>query len=75
MNDTDRAGDIIGGMRKLIKKTPIQRDDRLDLNEAIREVIVLTRGEAVKTVCRCICKRRNACHLFRGIGFNCNKSS
>ena len=48
VNDTDRAGDIIGGIRKLVKKTPRQRDDRVDINEAIREVIVLTRGEAVK---------------------------
>jgi C4-dicarboxylate-specific signal transduction histidine kinase len=34
-------------MRALIKKTPLQRVC-LDINEAIREVIELTHGEAVK---------------------------
>jgi signal transduction histidine kinase len=48
VNDVDRAGDVIGGIRKLIKKAPGPRDDCLDINEAIREVIVLTRGEALK---------------------------
>ncbi|HEY2538297.1 MAG TPA: ATP-binding protein [Stellaceae bacterium] len=48
VNDTDRAGDVIDGIRKLIQKAPAPRDDRLDVNEAIREVIVLTRGEALK---------------------------
>jgi PAS domain S-box-containing protein len=48
VNDVDRAGDVIGGIRKLIQKAPAPRDDCLDINEAIREVIVLTRGEALK---------------------------
>jgi C4-dicarboxylate-specific signal transduction histidine kinase len=48
VNDVDRAGDVIGGIRKLIQKAPAPRGDRLDINEAIREVIVLTRGEALK---------------------------
>jgi PAS domain S-box-containing protein len=48
VNDVDRAGDVIGGIRKLIQKAPAPWDDRLDINEAIREVIVLTRGEALK---------------------------
>ena len=43
-----RAGDIIEQMRALIKKAPPQKD-RLDINEAIREVVELTRGEAVRT--------------------------
>ncbi|HYZ42632.1 MAG TPA: PAS domain-containing protein, partial [Stellaceae bacterium] len=47
VNDVDRAGDVIGGIRKLITKAPAPRDDCLDINEAIREVIVLTRGEAL----------------------------
>jgi signal transduction histidine kinase len=42
-----RASDIIGRIRDLIKKAPPQKD-RFDINEAIREVIVLTRGEAQK---------------------------
>jgi C4-dicarboxylate-specific signal transduction histidine kinase len=48
VNDVDRAGNVIGGIRKLITKTPAPRDDCLDMNEAIREMIVLTRGEALK---------------------------
>jgi len=47
VGDTDRAGDIIDRIRAHVKKAP-PRKDRLDINEAIREVIELTRGEAVK---------------------------
>ena len=42
-----QAGEVIDKIRAIIKKTP-PRKDRLDINEAIREVIELTRGEAVK---------------------------
>jgi C4-dicarboxylate-specific signal transduction histidine kinase len=49
VNDVDRAGDVIGGIRKLMQKAPAPRGDRLDINEAIREVIELTRGEVVRT--------------------------
>ena len=48
VKDGSRAGDVIGRIRELIKKTPPRRDC-VDINEAIREVIELTRGEAVKT--------------------------
>ena len=47
VKDVNRAGDIIGRIRDLIKKAP-PREDRLDINRTIREVIDLTRGEAVK---------------------------
>jgi len=47
VKDADRAGDVIGRIRELIKKAP-PRKDRVDINEAIREVIEITRGEAVK---------------------------
>jgi C4-dicarboxylate-specific signal transduction histidine kinase len=43
-----RAGNVIDGIRALVKKAP-PRQACLDLNEAIREVIALTRGEAAKT--------------------------
>jgi PAS domain S-box-containing protein len=43
----NRAGDVIGRIRALIKKAP-PRKDALAINEVIREVIELTRGEAVK---------------------------
>jgi PAS domain S-box-containing protein len=47
VKDAHRAGDVIGRIRELIKKAP-SRKDRVDMNEAILEVIELTRGEAVK---------------------------
>ena len=43
-----RAGNVIEGIRALVKKAP-PRQACLDLNEAIAEVITLTRGEAAKT--------------------------
>ena len=48
VNDIDRAGAIIGRIRDPIKKAP-PREDRLDNNGAIREVIELSHGEAVKS--------------------------
>ena len=43
-----RAAEIIGRIRTLIKKEP-PRKDALEVNEAIAEVIALTRGEVMKT--------------------------
>src|SRR5919197_1002319 len=48
VQDGKRAGGVVGRIRDLIKKRP-SREDRFDINAAIREVIELTRGEAVKT--------------------------
>ena len=45
---TDRAGDVIARIGALMSKAP-PRKEVLDLNEAIMEVIVLTRSEATKT--------------------------
>jgi C4-dicarboxylate-specific signal transduction histidine kinase len=42
-----RASEVIGRIRALVEKAP-PLTDRLDINEAIREVIELTRGETVK---------------------------
>jgi PAS domain S-box-containing protein len=47
VKDNYRAGDVIGRISDLIKKAP-PRKDRLEINEAIREVIELTRSEVVK---------------------------
>jgi len=47
IKDGDRASDVIGRIRALIKKAPPQKDG-LEINEAILEVIALTRGEVVK---------------------------
>jgi signal transduction histidine kinase len=43
-----RANEIIDGLRVLAKKAPPRMED-FDINEAIREVMVLARGEAAKT--------------------------
>jgi PAS domain S-box-containing protein len=43
----DRAGEVIGRIRALIKNAP-PRKDRLAINGAIREVIDLARGETAK---------------------------
>ena len=47
VDDGSRAIDIIGRIRTLIKKEP-PRKDALELNDAIVEVIALTRGEVMK---------------------------
>ena len=47
VNDGNRAGEVIGRIRDLIKKTP-PRKDSLEINEAILEVVALTRGEVAK---------------------------
>jgi PAS domain S-box-containing protein len=47
VNDTYRAGDIIGGIRKQVRKVP-PRMESVDMNDAIAEVIALVRGELSK---------------------------
>lgn len=47
VRDGNRAGDVIDRIRTLIKKAP-SRKDALDINEAILDVIALTRIEAAK---------------------------
>lgn len=47
VHETYRAGDILGGIRDQIKKVP-PRKERVDLTEAIEEVIALVRGELLK---------------------------
>ena len=42
-----RAGDVIGRIRALVTKAP-PRKDSVEINDAIREVVELTRGEAAK---------------------------
>ncbi|MBV8151376.1 MAG: PAS domain S-box protein, partial [Candidatus Eremiobacteraeota bacterium] len=45
--DGRRASDVIGRIRMMAKKEPILMD-RFDINEAIREVLALTRGEIAR---------------------------
>jgi signal transduction histidine kinase len=47
IKDGERASDVIGRIRALIKKAPPEKDG-LEINEAILEVIALTHGEVVK---------------------------
>jgi PAS domain S-box-containing protein len=47
VNETYRAGDIIGRIRDQVKKVP-PRMEGVDLNDAIEEVITLVRGELSK---------------------------
>ena len=47
VKDGNRAGEVIDRIRALIKKAP-PREEHLEINGAIREVIELARGEAVK---------------------------
>ena len=47
VKDIDRTGTVVGGIRALMQKAPT-RTDSVDLNEALREVLELTHGEALK---------------------------
>ena len=47
VRDSARAGSVVHRIRDLVKKSPA-RDELLDINDAIREVIELTRSEATK---------------------------
>ena len=47
VEDGKRAGNVIGGIRAFINKVP-PRKDRFDLNEAILEMVALTRSEMLK---------------------------
>ena len=47
VKDANRASDVVGRVRDIVKKAP-PRKEQVEINEAIREVIELTRGEAVK---------------------------
>ena len=47
VREGNRAAQVIGRIRALIRKAP-PRADQFDINGAIREVIELTRGEAIK---------------------------
>jgi len=47
VKDGDRAGAVLGRIRALIKGAP-PRDECVEINAAIREVIELTRSEAMK---------------------------
>jgi C4-dicarboxylate-specific signal transduction histidine kinase len=47
VREGNRAAEVVGSIRALVKKAP-SRTEHLEVNEAIREVVELTHGEAVK---------------------------
>jgi signal transduction histidine kinase len=47
VRDGKRAGDVVSRIHALVKKAP-ERKDRFDINEAISEVIALTRSEVLR---------------------------
>jgi signal transduction histidine kinase len=47
VQEGNRAADIVGRIRAMFKKSPLRRD-AVEINEAIREVVVLTHGELLK---------------------------
>ena len=59
-------------IRALIKKAPA-RKDAVEINEAIREVIELTRREAAKNGVSVRTHWRRACRPSREIGSSCNR--
>jgi NO-binding membrane sensor protein with MHYT domain len=65
VNDGRRAVEIIGRIRTLIKKEP-PRKDALEVNEAIVELIALTRGEVMKNNVSVETKLGDGLPLIRG---------
>jgi PAS domain S-box-containing protein len=65
IKDGIRAGDVIGRIRALIKKLP-PRHDRLDINEAITDVIGLTRSEVQRNGVSLQTRLANGLPLVRG---------
>src|SRR5512132_3823124 len=47
VEDGKRAGNVIGGIRTLVNKLP-PRKERFDLNEAVLEMVALTRSEVLR---------------------------
>ena len=65
IKDGKRAGEVIDRIRALIKKVP-PRSDRLDINEAILEVIALTRSEVLRNGVSLRTQLANGLPLVRG---------
>lgn len=47
IKDANRAADVLGRIRELIRKAPPQKQP-VDVNAAVREMVEFTRGEAIK---------------------------
>ena len=69
----NRAREVIERMRALLKKAPLQKED-VDINEAILEVIALTRGEVTKNGISVQTQLVEGLPLIQAeIGSSCNK--
>jgi len=73
VKDADRVGAIVGRMRALMQK-PLPRLDPVDMNEALQEVIELTRAEALKSGVSVESQLAKACLSLPVIGSNSGKS-
>ena len=72
VREGNRAGEVVGRIRALIKKAPA-RKDAVAINDAILEIIALTRAEAATTASRCGRSWWRACRVSRAIGSSCNR--
>jgi hypothetical protein len=61
VKDVNRAGEVIGRIRALIRKAP-RRKDSVDINEAVRALIELTRRNSPMV-----------CRSSKAIAWNCNR--
>jgi C4-dicarboxylate-specific signal transduction histidine kinase len=68
VKEGNRAGEVVGRIRALIRKAP-PRKDAVEINDAILEVIALTRTEAANNSVSV----RTACRVSREIGSSCNR--
>jgi PAS domain S-box-containing protein len=69
VRDGKRAGEVIERVRALVKKAPPRRD-RLDINEAVREVISLTRPKSREVASGCGRGLGTTCRSSQAIGCN-----
>ncbi|WP_050422119.1 sensor histidine kinase [Bradyrhizobium tropiciagri] len=65
VKDADRVDAIVGRMRALMQKAS-PRLDRVDMNEALREVIELTQGEALKNGISVVSQLANGLPIIAG---------
>jgi len=65
VKDNDRASTVVGRIRALMQKAPT-RIDSVNANEAVREVVVLTYGEALKNGVSVRTQLANGLPLIRG---------
>ena len=72
IKEGNRASEVIGRIRALIKKAP-PRKDAVSINDAILEVVALTRTEAANNDVLVRGSSQKACRLSREIGSSCNR--